>query len=430
MNRYWIKIKRRSERRITDFQHMYCIETISRSEQSDALDWGEYVFFGEDIINDLAEYCKIQELDFMYGAVINGRKQPCMFDSTVQEFVPLQIKRKESPNLKYFKISNEKYEKQVETCAYCGATTVTIVKKGTQRLTHDYIPNDPQRRLVCKSCQRTTQMSVGGYGFDRRPSRFVTPMDAKNTVILGLEQEFEGYFFGWLELQRAHKGMLKYGYDSSIALKEKKDYHSNDPNNGKNELSWDCGSYSWWKYASPLKDVCSVIKKYGGEEGASAGVHIHASFLQMSDEQTKFLARRCFELLQSREDIKNLMLIVSGRTRERLDRWAFMENVHPESAEASHNGGVRPAKYTDHHSCISYNQAGTVEFRCFSACLDHKRVLKRMKFVKEYVTLVKNKVHPNDFIKSFSAGTKLFIKQEQEAQLKAGNITEEQLVLK
>lgn len=430
MNRYWFRIYTSSGRRIDDSQHYFAIETISRSSESDALDWGEYIFCGEDIINDLAEYCIRQGVLFKYGQVIDGRKMPALFDACTQEFVPLVLKRMTSPNLKYYNISNEKYEKQVETCAYCGGSTVTIVKKGSQKLTHNYIPNDPQRRLVCKSCQRTTQMSVGGYGFDKRPSRFVTPMDSKNTVILGLEQEFEGYFFGWLELQRAHKGMLKYGYDASIALKEKQDYHSNDPNNGKNELSWDCGSYSWWKYASPLKDVCNIVKKYGGEEGASAGVHIHASFSQMTNEQTKFLARRCFELLQSREDVKNLMLIVSGRTRERLDRWAFFDNVHPESAEASRNGGVRPAQYTDHHSCISYNQVGTVEFRCFSACLDHKRVLKRMKFVKEYVTLVKNKVHPNDFIKSFSTGTKLFIKQEQEAQLRAGNITEEQFVLK
>ena len=429
MQRYWLRFISDNSR-ITEAQHLFGCETVERSEDPHIIGWGEYAFSEEDILNDLADYCLANGLNFVYGQIINRTTYPAIFDSRISKFVHQKTERVVSPSLKYYNISNEKYEKQVEKCAYCGATTITIVKKGAQKLTHKFIPNDPQRRLVCKSCMNTTQMSVGGYGFDRRPSRFMTPMDSKNTVILGLEQEFEGYFFGWLELQRAHKGMLKYGYDSSIALKKKESYHSNDPNNGKNELSWDCGSYSWWKYASPLKEVCDVVRKHGGEEGSSAGVHIHASFTQMTTEQTKFLARRCFELLQSREDVKNLMLIVSGRSRERLDRWAYMDDVHPESSEAGKNGGVRKAVYTDHHSCISYNGVGTIEFRCFSACLDHKRVLKRMKFVKEYVTLVKNKVHPDDFIKSFSAGVKMFIKQEQQLQLEAGNVTKEQFVLK
>lgn len=350
--------------------------------------------------------------------------------SSSSPFPAINADRVNSPNVKFYPISNDKYEKQVETCAYCGAQIITIVRKGAQRLTTKAVPNDPERRRICKSCAESTQLAVGSYGFTSRPSRFTTPMDATNTVILGLEQEFEGYFYGWLELQRAHRGMLHYGYDSSIALDPVTETtNKNDPNNGKNELSWDCGSYSWWKYASPLKPVCEVVKKYGGHVGASAGVHIHASFNGLRGEQIESIARRSFELLQSRVDIQNLMLIVSGRSRERLDRWAFMDNVHPESRECAENGGVRKAKYTDHHSCISYNRAGTVEFRCFAASLDHREILKRMKFVKEYVTMIRNKVRPDDFVKSFSAGTKKFISSCQEAQLQAGNITREQFVI-
>lgn len=345
-------------------------------------------------------------------------------------FPEIVINRTKSPNVKFYNLSNQKFEKQVETCAYCGCQIITIVRKGQENLQTRRVPNDPQGRRICRNCANNTQMSIGSYGFSRRPSRFMTPMDKKNTVILGLEQEFEGYFYGWLELQLAHQGKLHYGYDSSIALDPETEHTDrSSPYNGKNELSWDCGSYSWWKYASPLKTVCEVVKKYGGHIGASAGVHIHASFAQLSSDQMQSLARRSFELLQSRKDIQDLMLIVSGRSRERLDRWAYIDNVHPESREASENGGVRKARYTDHHSCISYNRAGTVEFRCFSASLDHKEILKRMKFVKEYVTLVRNKIHPDEFIKSFSVGTKKFIAECQEQQLKNGNIVEEQKVI-
>lgn len=351
------------------------------------------------------------------------------YSDSGNEFPKSLTERVVSPSVKYFKVSNEKYEKQVETCAYCGAITVTIVKKGGQKLTTKKIPNDPLGRRICRKCCESTQITVGSYGFTKRPSRFVTPMDAKNTVILGLEQEFEGYFYGWLELQRAHQGMLHYGYDSSIALDPRTEHTSDDPNNGKNELSWDCGSYSWWKYASPLREVCNTVKRYGGHTGASAGVHIHASFLNSTPDQVSSIARRCFELVKTRQDIKDLMLIVSGRSLERLQRWAYLDKVHPDSVEASNNGGVRDAEYTDHHSCISFNRAGTVEFRCFSASLDSKEILRRMKFVKEFVTLVKNKVHPDMFIKSFSLGTKKFIEQCQKQQYGAGNITKEQFVL-
>lgn len=372
--------------------------------------------------------------DFRYwkfGEMIDGDfREPRWGGTDDKPFPEIIVKRTDSPNVKFYNLSNQNFEKQVETCAYCGCQIVTIVRKGSENLQTRKVPNDPQNRRVCKNCAGNTQMSIGSYGFSRHPSRFMTPMDKKNTVILGLEQEFEGYFYGWLELQLAHQGKLHYGYDSSIALDPTTEHTDrSSPYNGKNELSWDCGSYSWWKYASPLKPVCEVVKKYGGHIGASAGVHIHASFAQLSSDQMQSLARRSFELLQSRKDIQNLMLIVSGRSRERLDRWAYTDNVHQESREASEYGGVRKARYTDHHSCISFNRAGTVEFRCFSASLDHKEILKRMKFVKEYVTMVRNKVHPDDFIKSFSVGTKKFIAECQEQQIRNGNIVEEQKVI-
>ena len=374
---------------------------------------------------------KAPETIWGFGKISSGGRflDFIWYSDSEKEFPKNLTDRIESPNIKYFKVSNEKYEKQVETCAYCGATTVTIVKKGTQKLTSVKIPNDPLGRRICRKCKESTQMSIGSYGFSRRPSRFVTPMDSKNTVILGLEQEFEGYFYGWLELQRAHQDKLHYGYDSSIALDPRTEYTADDPNNGKNELSWDCGSYSWWKYASPLREVCNTVKRYGGHTGASAGVHIHASFLNATQEQISSIARRCFELVKTRQDIKNLMLVVSGRSLERLQRWAYLDKVHPESREAMENGGVRDADYTDHHSCISFNRAGTIEFRCFSASLEPKEILRRMKFVKEYVTLVKNKVHPDEFIKSFSLGTKKFIELCQKQQYEANNITKEQFVL-
>lgn len=288
-------------------------------------------------------------------------------------------------------LQNKKYVKCIFTCDFCHKDTVSIFHRNTVRSPFMDVPNCD--RKVCRECYASynlTDKFYGNrhYGYNGPVSRFTTPMDKTNTVILGLEMEFEGDFYGWKELQDAHKGYLHYGYDSSV--------------DGQNELSWDCGSYSWWKYIAPLKEVCDSLKKYGGHAGDTAGIHIHAS---VRDKSMRELARKIN--LKCRSGKWNaLMKAVSMRSNlERFNRYADLT-----------------AEETQHHAGISYNGHGTVEFRIFNSSVDHIAILHMLKFVKETFEVFVNgrkKV-------IYSPESKSYIKKCADAQLAKGFITDEE----
>ena len=286
-------------------------------------------------------------------------------------------------------LQNKKFVKCIFTCDFCHKDTVAIYSRAHVRSPLQDVPNCD--RKVCRECYASynlTDKFYGHrhYGYAGPVSRFTTPIDKEHTVILGLEMEFEGDFYGWKELQDAHKGYLHYGYDSSV--------------DGQNELSWDCGSYSWWKYIAPLKDVCNALKKNGGRAGDTAGIHIHASVDNM---RMRELAHKIN--IKCRSGKWNaLMKAVSMRNNlEKFNRYANLEL--PE---------------TEHHAGISYNGHGTVEFRIFNSSVDHNEILHMLKFVKETFMFFANgrkKV-------IYSPESKSFIIRCANAQLKKGFITE------
>lgn len=286
-------------------------------------------------------------------------------------------------------LQNKKFVKCIFTCDFCHKDTVVIFNRSNVRSPLQDVPNCD--RKVCRECYASynlTDKFYGHrhYGYAGPVSRFTTPIDKEHTVILGLEMEFEGDFYGWKELQDAHKGYLHYGYDSSV--------------DGQNELSWDCGSYSWWKYIAPLKDVCNALKKNGGKAGDTAGIHIHASVDNM---RMRELAHKIN--IKCRSGKWNaLMKAVSMRNDlEKFNRYANLEL--PE---------------TEHHAGISYNGHGTVEFRIFNSSIDHNEILHMLKFVKETFMFFANgrkKV-------IYSPESKSFIIRCADAQLKKGFITE------
>ena len=286
-------------------------------------------------------------------------------------------------------LQNKKFVKCIFTCDFCHKDTVVIFNRSNVRSPLQDVPNCD--RKVCRECYASynlTDKFYGHrhYGYAGPVSRFTTPLDKEHTVILGLEMEFEGDFYGWKELQDAHKGYLHYGYDSSV--------------DGQNELSWDCGSYSWWKYIAPLKDVCNALKKNGGKAGDTAGIHIHASVDNM---RMRELAHKIN--IKCRSGKWNaLMKAVSMRNDlEKFNRYANLEL--PE---------------TEHHAGISYNGHGTVEFRIFNSSIDHNEILHMLKFVKETFMFFANgrkKV-------IYSPESKSFIIRCANAQLKKGFITE------
>ena len=200
--------------------------------------------------------------------------------------------------------------------------------------------------------------------------------------------EFEGDFYAWKELQDAHKGYLHYGYDSSVV--------------GQNELSWDCGSYSWWKYIAPLKDVCETLKKGGGHAGDSAGIHIHAS---IPDMRMRDLAHKINRACRAGK-WNALMKAVSLRNNvERFDRYANLQ-----------------VEETEHHAGISYNGHGTVEFRIFNSSVNYQLILRMLKFVKETVVIFTNSRKKP----IYSPEVKAFIQNSAKIQLDKGFITEEE----
>lgn len=247
------------------------------------------------------------------------------------------------PHPKFAKVSCE--------CDFCHRKFEQIVNRVHAKPWLKPVPNCGKQ--VCESCNKFYSLRdkfVEGrsYGYHGPLSFYRTPMDKRNTAILGLEMEFEGDYYGWKELQDAHQGKLFYGFDSSVE--------------GQNELSWDCGSYSWWKYLSPLKAVCEVLKKYGGREGPTAGVHIHVS---RPDVIVREVTRRINQAGNTGA-FKALLEAISLRSdRDKFEQYANLE--------------IGPG---NHHAGISYNSHDTCEFRVFACSLDHKLLLKRLLLCK------------------------------------------------
>lgn len=256
-------------------------------------------------------------------------------------------------------LPNKSFVKIKWTCAFCHRDFTAIARRDRVEkvLTNRKdVPNCAKK--VCEQCFNTYRLSEKfyghrHYGYSGTVGKHTTDMDAKNTALIGLEMEFEGDFTGWKELEDAHKGQLHYGYDSSVI--------------GQNELSWDCGSYSWWKYLSSLKDVCSVIEKGNGHAGDSAGIHIHISRPDADIYGvTRSINTAC------RKGIWNaIMKAVSLRNdMEKFNRYASLTT-----------------ECDAHHAAISYNTHGTCEFRIFNSSTDAALILKQMKFCKEVFNL-------------------------------------------
>jgi hypothetical protein len=306
-------------------------------------------------------------------------------------------------NLKITKIPNSNYVKTVATCSFCGEEHESL-----QYINHLYnpfkiVPVSSDKR-VCEKCfmtyalhekdwdHRTGSNINRQYGFKGEFRKHVTPMDKVNTLILGLEMEFEGEFGAWKELQDAHKGNAYFGYDNSVV--------------GGNELSWNCGSYSWWKHLSGLSKTCKVLRDFGAKEGPSAGVHIHISHPLMDN---MILARGILQLAKKNKDIRTLFEVVSLRkNRERFNKYCAWSN--PDN---------------DHHYAITGGRAGyTTEFRIFSCSLDENLLLTRLKFVKEFYEQFILKTSPDHILAGFSRAVTNMIIQCGKEQVKDGFVSE------
>ena len=293
---------------------------------------------------------------------------------------------------KVFSLPNKNFVKVCCTCDFCHNEFFEIMHRNKARKILKDVPNCDKQ--VCDTCFKNykIQEKFPGhrtYGYHGSLSYYRTPMDKENTVILGLEMEFEGDFYGWKELQDAHKGMLHYGYDTSVV--------------GQNELSWDCGSYSWWKYLSPLQDVCDVLGKYGGKAGDSAGIHIHVSrpdvnILDITSKINTICKEGVFKTMMEAVSLRN--------NRERFETYANL----------SIDCGA-------HHAAISYNSHNTCEFRVFNSCLDSKIIMHHLKFCKEFFNLVAEKTPKDVIIHSFSKETKKHILKCAERQLEKAFIS-------
>lgn len=294
-----------------------------------------------------------------------------------------------------YSLPNKEFVKIKVTCDFCHKDFYQIMHRGNIRKFLRPVPNCDKQ--VCESCYKFYDIShkeQGNrtYGYRGPVSFFRTPMDKRNTAILGLEMEFEGDFYGWKELQDAHQGNLHFGYDSSVR--------------GENELSWDCGSYSWWKYLAPLKNVCDVLKKFGGAEGDTAGIHIHVSRPDICIESvTQTLNTYC------RDGVFNILMRAVS-LRNNLERFNMYANL-------SANAG-------QHHAAISYNSHGTCEFRVFNSSLDHKLILRHLKFCKELFNQVAEGTPKESILRAFSKETKKHILECAEIQAQKGFITLEE----
>lgn len=289
-------------------------------------------------------------------------------------------------------LPNKEFVKITCTCDFCHKEFSQIMRRRSARPWMKTVPNSTKR--VCDDCYKSYRLEekiLGHrhYGYAGSLSFYRTPMDKGNTAILGLEMEFEGDFYGWKELQDAHKGQLHYGYDSSVR--------------GQNELSWDCGSYSWWKYLSHLKAVCEALEKNGGSAGDTAGIHIHVSrpdvnVLDVTDRLNRMCKSGAF---------KTLMKAVS--LRNDVTRFEHYANLDEDCNE--------------HHAAISYNNHGTCEFRVFNSSLDYKLILQHLLFCKTIFNAVADNVPQEQILPGLAKGLKAYIIKCADIQKDKGFIT-------
>lgn len=303
---------------------------------------------------------------------------------------PTNVEIAQTFKCKVYQLPNKSYVKVEWTCAFCHKKITEIFRRDKVVQRMNEVPFSDKK--VCIDCYSTYRLrdkfpGCRTYGYHGDIHKYKTPLDRPNTVIVGLEMEFEGDFFGWKELQDVHQGMLHYGYDSSVV--------------GQNELSWDCGSYSWWKYMAPLKQVCNVLGKYGGKAGDSAGIHIHTSRPDVSvvDITSKINAF-------GQTDIGGA-LFKAVSLRNNAERFEMYSNL--------------ACDMRAHHAGISYNSYDTCEFRLFNSTLDNRLILKHIKFCKEVFNAYAD---GKDLWSSFSKETNAHIMNCATEQLNKGFITE------
>lgn len=276
-------------------------------------------------------------------------------------------------------LPNDKYVKVMCTCDFCHKTFARIQPRDKPEFFMKPVPNCD--KIVCDKCYadyslRTKEQGHRTYGYRGPLSFYRTPMDTKNTAILGLEMEFEGDFTGWKELEDAHKGTLHYGYDNSVR--------------GRNELSWDCGSYSWWKYLCPLKETCKALKAGGAEEGPTAGIHIHVS---RPDVNNAVIAESINRDARESRALRIAMLAVSLR-----------KDLYKMQTYADFS-----ADYNSHHAAISASAHGTTEFRIFASSLDPNIILKRLLLCKTWFNLTVSGAHKEELLTRLPKHLKQFI---------------------
>ena len=332
--------------------------------------------------------CKFTEgTDFSYkgGVEIDNLKKSPILTPTNEEIEARY-------HCKVIALPNKSFVKIKWTCDFCHKEWYEIYRRDRVELKLYEVPNCGKH--VCRECNETYRLRdkfQGNrvYGYHGTVHKYRTPIDSDNTAIIGLEMEFEGDFYGWKELQDAHQGFLHYGYDSSVI--------------GQNELSWDCGSYSWWKYLAPLKEVCEVLGKFGGRAGDSAGIHIHIS---RPDKNMELATSKVNEFGRTPEGKALFEAISLRNNKERFTTYSNLE-----------------CEMNTHHAGISYNSYNTCEFRLFNSTLDYRLILKHIKFCKE----VFNAFADNKKIwSSFSKETIAHIKECAKVQYGKGFITEEQ----
>lgn len=360
------------------------------------------------IANAEFENCEFRNCNFTGAYFLNCKMRKCKFTegTNTEQFSAVDIDNvKKAPILtptneqiesthhcKVYALPNKSFVKVKWTCDFCHNDYYDIYRRDRVTSFLRDVPNCPKH--VCPTCFESYRLrdkfqGCRVYGYRGTVSKYTTPIDNENTAIIGLEMEFEGDFYGWKELQDAHKGKLHYGYDSSVI--------------GQNELSWDCGSYSWWKYLSPLKDVCSVLGKYGGRAGRTAGIHIHVS---RDDKNVAKITEKINAFGQTAEG-KALFEAIS--LRDDKERFRTYSNLDA-PAEA-------------HHAGISYNSYNTCEFRLFNSTLDYRLVLKHIKFCKEVFNAFADS---KSVWNGFSSETITHIKECASTQVAKGFITEEQ----
>ena len=360
------------------------------------------------ISNTTFKNCVFKDCDLRYFDFQNTDLQGCKMTGDVKWWVdktgleyegkekellknmPTNAEIQERFGCKCYSLPNKAYVKVEWVCDFCHKHTFEIYRRDRVQKVLCDVPNcDKKVCSKCYSAYRINEKFAGNrtYGYRGDIHKYKTPMDKSNTAILGLEMEFEGDFFGWKELEDAHQGMLHYGYDSSVI--------------GQNELSWDCGSYSWWKYLSTLKPVCQVLGKYGGKAGDSAGIHIHVS---RPDVDMRMITASINEFGQS---------VVGGALFKAVSLRNNMEKFNTYSSLSSSEGA--------HHAAISYNSYHTCEFRIFNSTLDYQIILKHLKFCKEVFNAFCDGKCLWD---SFSPETVAHIKTCAKIQLDKGFITD------